>query len=167
MFFENDEYKFVTARFTDQEKTFIQTTWEDKQKNLHTHGIELDIDHPHYIQLLELISLDEIHENTVNHFREERKIFEEAVYAIAKRDGLIAEVLSEQSKNKYSALVDSVFVEYDEEKDKEDLFNLKLALFELDHVRKSSDRELKAKLRKAPSFIHAIGAAIEIYSTNP
>lgn len=166
MFFENDDYKFVTARFTDQEKKFIQTTWKDKKQDLHTYGIELNPEHPHYMQLLDLISLDEIHENTVNHFRKERQIFEEAVYTIAKRDGLIAEALTEQSKNKYETLVKSVFVEYDEEKDKEDLFNLKLALFELDQVRKSDNRELKAKLRKAPSFVHAIGAAIEIYSTN-
>lgn len=166
MFFENDDYKFVTARFTDQEKKFIQTTWKDKKQDLHTYGIELNPEHPHYMQLLDLISLDEIHENTVNHFRKERQIFEEAVYTIAKRDGLIAEALTEQSKNKYEALVKSVFVEYDEEKDKEDLFNLKLALFELDQVRKSDNRELKAKLRKAPSFVHAIGAAIEIYSTS-
>src|SRR6056300_1312699 len=155
MFFENDDYKFVTARFTDQEKKFIETTWKDKKQDLHTYGIELNPEHPHYMQLLELISLDEIHENTVNHFRKERQVFEEVVYAIAKRDGLIAEALTEQSKNKYEALVKSVFVEYDEEKDKEDLFNLKLALFELDQVRKSDNRELKAKLRKAPSFVHA------------
>jgi NADH dehydrogenase/NADH:ubiquinone oxidoreductase subunit G len=168
MFFESDDYIFVTARFTDQDKNFIQTTWQEKKQKskLHDYGIELNPEHPHYIQLLDLISLDEIHENTVNHFRKERESFEKAVYEIAKKDGLIAEALTEQSKNKYEALAKSVFVEYNEEEDKEDLFNLKLALFELDQVRKSDNRELKAKLRKAPSFVHAIGAAIEIYSTS-
>lgn len=168
MFFESDDYIFVTARFTDQDKKFIQTTWQEKKKKskLHYYGIELNLEHPHYIQLLDLISLDEIHENTVNWFRKERESFEKAVYEIAKKDGLIAEAITEQSKNKYEDLVKSIFVEYKEDEDKENLFNLKLALFELEQVRSSSNRELKAKLRKAPTFVDAIGAAIEIYSTS-
>ena len=59
-------------------------------------------------------------------------------------------------------IVEFVFGPFDPEKDKEKLFMFKLKLFEVDKIKKSTNRETKAKLRKAETIMEAIKSAVEI-----
>jgi len=62
----------------------------------------------------------------------------------------------------YETLISLLFKPFDEKEDKEKLFMTKLKLFEVDQIKKSSNRALKAELRKAPTIIDAIKIGLQI-----
>lgn len=158
-------YEYFTSHFVDREKTIIEVVWVDPKNpstSLTTEIIELDPEHPRYQELLQHVSLDELHENTVNKMREERADFERLVIDIAKRDGILSDLITSKD-NLHQTIVNSVFGDFDEVQDREKLFSLKLTLFEQDFVKSCEDRELKANLRIAPNFLETLKVAIEIY----
>ena len=55
-----------------------------------------------------------------------------------------------------------LFEDFDVEKQKEDLFIIKLAAFELDMVKSSNDRERKTKLRKAKTPLEVLTILLEM-----
>ena len=57
------------------------------------------------------------------------------------------------------------FFIYGESEDKEELFKLKLSLFN-DKIGKDADRQLKAKVRKAETVLQVLSAYNEIVSAN-
>ena len=52
--------------------------------------------------------------------------------------------------------MDTLFEPYDDDDMKEKLFLTKLRIFEMDIIKTSKDRETKAKLRKAKTFIDVV-----------
>ena len=66
------------------------------------------------------------------------------------------------NSNLYEALVDTLFEPFVEKDMKEKLFVMKLKLFEVEAIKSSKDRELKAKLRKSKDFLSAIKYATMI-----
>lgn len=158
-------YEYLTSHFIDLEKTIIEVVWVDPTNpstTMTNEVIQVDSTHPKYQELMEHVSLDEIHENTVNKMRQERADFEKLVIDIAKRDGILADLITSKD-NLYQAMVNSLFGEFDEVADREKLFSLKLTLFEQEFVKTCEDRELKASLRTAPNFLETLKIAIKIY----
>ena len=80
------------------------------------------------------------------------------VMRIAKRDGLVFDEIKLDTKF-YPAIVKAIF---EEDKNEDHLFALKLALFEIEKIRDSKDSELKKKLRQAKTKIEAFKTAFEI-----
>lgn len=158
-------YEYFTSHFVDRDKTLIEVIWVDPKNpltSLTSEVIQLDTEHPKYQELLQHVSLDEIHENTVNKMRQERADFEKLVIDIAKRDGILSDLITSKD-NLHQAIVNSVFGDFDEVADREKLFSLKLTLFEQAFVKACEDRELKASLRTAPNFLETLKVAIKIY----
>ena len=62
----------------------------------------------------------------------------------------------------YKALASSIFAPFNPDEDKEKLFMCKLQLFEVESIKKSTNRDLKTKLRKSQTILEAIKTAIEI-----
>ena len=54
---------------------------------------------------------------------------------------------------------------FDPEKDSDNLFALKISLFEIDKIKDAPNDNKKAKLRKSKTLIEALQAAFEIYNT--
>jgi len=159
-------YDYLTAHFTDQEKTQIATYWVDPTNPdaVIEESITMDDEHPVYQELLTHTTLDEIHENTVNNIREQRKAFEEMVMRIAKRDGLISDIITSENSI-YQVVANTIFQDFNVENDNaaEQLFSFKLTLFEQEWLKNHDDREGKAALRKANSYIEAMEIAIGLY----
>ena len=138
----------IKAYFANEERTVIEVLYTSLDfKETHSAIIEYDIKHPDCKALLEVVSLDDLHESTYQQKKEERKLFEEEAIKIAQKSGLVF----------YPVLVKAIF----EEPENEDhLFALKLALFEVEKIRDSKNEELKKKLRqsktKADCLINAI-----------
>ena len=112
------------------------------------------------------VTIDKLHERTVNRNREQRAIFEEQVVEIAKRDGLIydGDVIN---TDLYKMFVKTVFnSELTEKEVKEQLFMFKLALFELDKIKESDNREMKAALRKAETLPIALKIGCELFESD-
>ena len=155
-----------TAHFTNNERTEVEVLLFSEESTedhvvLIPFNIEAKAGDPDYEWLISKIDIDLIHENTFNKFRRENEEFRETIIATGKEMGLIFDNNGVNS-NLYEALVDTLFEPFVEEDMKEKLFVMKLKLFEVEAIKSSKDRELKAKLRKSKDFLSAIKYATMI-----
>jgi hypothetical protein len=152
---------FIDAYFIDSERQNIEilTTSEDKSKVFPT-IIPFD-ENNHMLQALKsVMSIDELHENTYKKKQTERKLFEEQVLNIAKKEGLLFNEQKLDTKF-YPTLVKAIV----ENQDNEDhLFALKLALFEVDKIRDSENTELKTNIRKGKTKVEVLLNALKLIS---
>ena len=153
------EDNYITAYFIDNERKNIEILLRnDDGVTVNPHIIEYDTKHPHCQELLKLCPLDVLHKNTYNKKIGEKKGFEDMVMRIAKRDGLVFDEMKLDTKF-YPTLVKAIF---EEDKNEDHLFALKLSLFEIEKIRNSKDSELKRKLRQAKTKIEALKIAFDI-----
>ena len=150
----------LKAYFVDENRTLIEVLYTSLDfKETHSAIIEYDTKHPDCQALLEVMSLDDLHESTYNQKKEERKVFEEEAIKIAKKSGLVFDMNRLDTKF-YPAMVKSIF----EESDNEDhLFALKLALFEVEKIRDSKNDDLKKKLRQSKTKSDCLLNALTIF----
>ena len=138
---------FISARYIDNDKKQVQVLYKKGDETLE-HVMEHNGEHPDWKELMSIVSIDDLHANTVAFIKNSQKDFREHVKRIAQADGLIQEVTAELSTKFYKELYD-MFYDYNEDKMKEKLFNLKLFVFEKDEVKNSQDTDTKAAMRKA------------------
>ena len=152
---------FVDAYFIDNERQNIEilATSEDKKQVFPT-IVPFDENNHMFQALKSRMSVDELHENTYKKKQEERKLFEEQVVRIAKKDGLVFDEYKLDTKF-YPTLVKAIV----ENQDNEDhLFALKLALFEVDKIRDSENTELKTNIRKGKTKVEVLLNALKLIS---
>ena len=155
-----------TAHFVNNERTEIEVLFlSEKSTNdnlvLIPYNIEAKDGDADYEWLISKIDIDQVHENTFNKFRKENEQYKENIVAVGKEMGLIFDNNGVNS-NLYEALVDTLFEPFIEKDMKEKLFVMKLKLFEVEAIKSSKNRELKAKLRKSKDFLSAIKYATMI-----
>jgi len=152
---------FINAYFIDGERKQIEilSTDEETGNKVIPTIIEYNMEHPWCQALFKIIDLDQLHETTYQKLQSERAEFEKTVIRIAKRDGLIASSNKADSKF-WNMVCDGIFNSDDD--DKESLFALKIALFELDFIKDSKDKEKKAALRKAKTPIEVLQVAFSM-----
>ena len=151
----------ISAYFIDNERQNIEviTTSEDGKKAIPT-IIPFDKNNHMFKELMSIITLDQLHEDTYNKKKEEKKQFEEMAMRIAKKSGILFDEKKIETKF-YPSLIKAIF----EDKENEDhLFALKLALFEVEEIRNSTDNENKQKLRQAKNKIEVLKIAFDLMS---
>jgi len=150
-----DGYEYVTSHFTNNERNVCEIIWKDAEEKLIATTCEANPDtDSQWRELLTITDIDTIHENTYKYIREQDNIFKNQVISIAKERGLLYDVDSINT-DMYKSLAKVIFDPYDEETDKEKLFMLKLQLFELEDIKNSPNRALKA-VSTSGAFQHAI-----------
>tara|TARA_E500000178_G_scaffold306676_1_gene319077 strand:+ start:632 stop:1111 length:480 start_codon:yes stop_codon:yes gene_type:complete len=151
----------IGAYFIDNDRQNIEilTTSEDKKQIIPT-IIPFDENNPSFKELTSVITVDDLHENTYQKKKQEQKIFETKVMEIAKKDGLLVDDTKIDSKY-YNKLVSAIFTDPDNE---DQLFALKIALFELEKIKDSKNNEMKKKLRQSKNKIDTLKVAFEIIS---
>lgn len=156
---------YVSAYFKDNDRRTIVSYWQDPEnpEALVEVVIEADEHDDEYKNLLEHVSLDQIHENTWSYIKDSEEAFKETVVEIAKERGWLVNMDDGGTSDFHKIIVDMIFDDYNEDIHKEKLFFLKLQLFEKEFIKSSTDKEAKKKIRRAPTPIEAIKAAIEIY----
>ena len=154
-------HEFVRAHFSNNERTIVEAFWTDGEVE-RVEYIEAKEGDQNWENLLTHISLEKLHEATYKQMHDQDMAFREDVIKIAKERGLIHDLTNLNDVETMKLIVDFIFGPFDPEKDKEKLFMFKLKLFEVDKIKKSSNREIKAKLRKAESLMDAIKATLEI-----
>ena len=108
--------------------------------------------------LKEVMSVDELHERTYQKKQEERKLFEEQIMRIAKKDGLALD-----GTNKPETLFPIVVKAICDDTNNEDhLFALKLALFEIDKIRDSDNQEIKTAIRQGTNKVEVLQNAFKL-----
>lgn len=165
-----DDHKVHFAHFTNDNKDTVRIEMVEPVLNAETDDDDVQLieytceakeGDPDFEALLKQVTIDDLHENTVNYIRQERDRFEQTVLQIA-HDNNIIQTLEPITSNIWESLVEILFEEFDVDKQKEQLFMLKLKLFELEPIKSSKDRAMKAKLRKATDFVDALKYALLI-----
>ena len=149
----------IGAYFIDSDRKNIEvlTTSEDKKQIIPT-IMPFDENNPSFKELTSVISVDDLHENTYQKRKDEQKIFETKVMEIAKKDGLLVDDTKIDS-NSYGKMVKAIF---EQGENSDQLFALKIALFEVELIRDSKNDELKKKLRQSKNKIDTLKVAFEI-----
>jgi len=161
------KFEYVTSRFTDNARTVCEVLWKNVDEKAENYESIVAVtcqasdSDELWRELISIVDIDTIHENTYNYIKEQDTIYKDQVIKIAKERGLIYDIDSINS-DVYKSLVEFTFSPFKEE-DKEKLFMLKLQLFELEPIKNSSDRAAKAAMRKAPDIITAFKHAIDIF----
>ena len=148
---------FVDAYFIDNERQNIEilATSEDKKQVFPT-IVPFDENNHMFQALKSKMSVDELHERTYNKKKEERKLFEEQLLRIAKKDGM---VIDELKTNNFPKLIKDII---EDEANEDHLFALKLALFEVEKITNSENTELKSAIRKAKTKPEVLLNALKI-----
>ena len=150
---------FLTAYFIDNERQNIeiQTTTRDK-KQVITNIIPFDEEDVKFKALQSVMNVDQLHESTYQKVKNERKLFEETVLRIAKKDGIVMDSAKIDTKF-YPKVIDALF---NDEENADHLFALKLAVFELEKVKDSQEEDLKKQIRQSKSKTEIIAKVCEI-----
>jgi len=157
-----DGHDFLTAHFTNNERTIVESLWVDPKTNeIREYTLEAVEGNEDWKALLNHIDIDTLHENTYKHIREQNQQFEDQVIRVAKERGMIYDIDSINT-DLYKAIIQYLFKPFNSEEDKEKLFMIKLQLFEVEEIKNNKNKDLKAKLRKSTTPLDAIKTAIEI-----
>lgn len=153
-------HTFVTAHFSNNERTLVEVVWEKDGKNVLQY-VEADDNSAAWKTLLSHIDVDGLHEKTYKNIRETQKAFEQTAIRIAKDQGILRDFQDKTVIN--DIVMEMLFNKDDTSESKNTLFVFKLKLFEQDFVKNCKNRKLKSSLRKSENIREAIKTAIEIF----
>jgi hypothetical protein len=156
-------YNLLTAHFSNNERITVEAYWcNDKGEDIQVEYTEAKEGDAAWEELLTHITIDQLHENTYKHIREQNDLFEEQVIKIGKERGLLYDINTDKGAV-LKVAAETIFREFNEEELKEYLFIHKLNLFENDVIKSSKDRTRKSAIRKAKTIVEATLAACELY----
>lgn len=164
-------YELVSAEYTNSEYNSIRAIWSDPNNTEAEDGselftesvIEVNDESPQYQELLELTTIDSMMQETYVNNQKRAIAFENMVIRNAKERGLVFDLDQGIDSNIYKAIVKALFSEFDPVAQKEQLFMLKMELFNVDFIKNVKDRVLKKELRQAPDLISTVEAACKIF----
>ena len=160
---------FYTAYFIDNERKNIEVLikQEDfKPGNLSVSSIIIpfNVENDKYKKLLEMCSLDQLHENTWEKKKIEREDYVMQVKKIAEEEGLIKQIVENVDSDFFILMFDFLLSNKQELIDR--LFNFKIHLFEQDIVKNCKDEDIKSNIRKAKTPIEAFKYFLQIWEEN-
>lgn len=160
------DHKFLNAYFTDEERTTVESLWEEESTGtVRSEIIEAKGGDVAWEDLLTHVDIDTLHEMTFKRIRALDNEYKDQVIAIAKERGMVYDIDSVNT-DVYKAIAATLFASFDPTEDKEKLFMFKLQLFEVEQIRDSKDKEGKKKIRQAKTMLTACQAAISVYLGN-
>jgi hypothetical protein len=112
--------------------------------------------------LLTHIDIDSLHEATYQQIKAQDLAFKDDVVRYAKKAGLVHDITNLYSVDAMKLIVQFLFGSFDEKADKEKLFMFKIKLFEVEAIKDSKKKALKAKLRRSKTMLDAMKTAIKI-----
>ena len=155
------EANYITAHFIDNERKNIEVILKDEEETkVYPYILEYNPDNPICKELLEICSLDQLHENTWEKKKVERKDFESMVKRVAQKDGLLKKIIESVDSEFMTLMMDFLLSGKQEHIDR--LFNFKIFLFEQDIV-KHAEENKKTAIRKAKTPLEALKLFIEIW----
>jgi len=157
---------YVSAAFIDAERKNIEVLLNmphTEEKTLTPHVIEADPKNAEYKALMKLVSEDQLHEMTWATKTAESEAFLAMARQVVAED-IKAEAIVEPevvlSKTQiYPTIVDTIFTNMENE---DHLFALKLALFQIQEIRESTDTATKTALRKGKNKIEVLQHAFNL-----
>ena len=147
--------KIFDVRYSNQEMNAVLILWGDDKDDLREHHLAVDMEDQQFRDLLKYVTWDEIEKRTQLANEVRRQEFRDAFNDYAKRSNAY---VTEESEQKIGSL--DLLFEFDESNEihKEQLFKLKLRMFEEEFVKNSKSKTAKAEVRKAKTPVQAIKA---------
>jgi hypothetical protein len=153
---------FITASFIDTERKNIEILLkDDEETKVYPYILEYNPDNPICKELLEICSLDQLHENTWQKKKDERRDFESMVKKVAVKEGFLKRIIENVDSDFFKLLMDFFLSDKQEHIDR--LFNFKIFLFEQDTVKNSKNEEVKTAIRKSKTPLEALDNFIIIW----
>ena len=148
---------FIEASFVDNERQNIEilARGEDGKTVIPT-VIPYDENNDMFKELMNIKTLDELHEDTHNKKKEESRLYIQQAIEFAKEEGLVAQ---KDKKDNALNVIEYITQDIDNE---DDLFALKLALFEVEDIRDSENVELKKVIRQSKTKAEVLLSALKI-----
>ena len=172
-----ENHTLMYARFMNNDRTTIVAEWSDNENPeiIRETYIVADESDVQFAKLLELIELDQIHENTIKFYKKANRDILKYMEKVAEishspllNEKPIIQISNNMSSDDMTAIMKNlpmlIFNPFDSEKYTESLFNLKLSVFELDFVKQSKKRKLKSEIRKAETPLQILNATMKIYN---
>ena len=139
----------------NDDRNIVQTEWgENGTEKIRSYIFHATEDNHWWNELLKYISIDEIQENTFTRIKTERAEFENLVMSIANSEGLNAAALKGNANDAIDFVADWITATYNDEQ----IFKIKLRLFEQDRVKQSKDTAKKSAMRKAKTVMEILEA---------
>lgn len=148
--------ELTDAYFVNNERTTLEAHWKDKDGE-YMQVINAEPGEPDWEEVLTHWDEDTIHARTFKYIKAQRQDFEAVVRQIAEAEGL----LTEHDLTIRAQIIENIIKDDPEEQDSDELFKFKLSVFELDYIKQSTNRGLKAKLRKADTILGVIECILE------
>ena len=156
---------YLTAIFIDNERKNIEVLLKsDDGKAVNPFILEYDPNNSICKELLSVVTLDQLHENTYIKKQEERKQFEKVVKKVAQKEGLLKKIIENVDSDFFKLLMDFLLSNKQEHIDR--LFNFKIFLFEQDIVKNCKNEDLKTAIRKSKTPLEALDNFIIIWKEN-
>ena len=153
---------YITASFIDSERKNIDVLLKsDDGKAVNPFILEYDPNNSICKELLSVVTLDQLHENTYIKKQEERKQFEKVVKKVAQKEGLLKKIIENVDSDFFKLLFDFLLSSKQEHIDR--LFNFKIFLFEQDIVKNCKDEDLKTAIRKSKTPLEALDKFLIIW----
>ena len=153
---------FVSAHFIDQDRKNLEVLLNmdhTGEKELTPLVIEADETQADFGALMELTTMDTLHEETWAVKKAESEAFIATAKAVLADSGVLDQEVQLSKTKLFPTLVENIFTNMENE---DHLFALKLALFELPEIRESDNVEAKTALRKGTNKIDILKHAFEI-----
>ena len=135
--------------------------------HLEEHAIQASDNDIFWRQLLDLpgMSIDKIHENTDAYLKQQQHDFEAELEHLAELKGMrLVPIDSIQDDTQFGWFINKVLRTTDDTKEdeKETLFLYKIAIFESEIIKESTNRKLKTELRRAKNILECTKIACEL-----
>ena len=143
----------IEAIFIDEEATGVRITFQNDEKETVQEVCTVDPSIPMFQDLMKLTTLEEIDEDTIEHTKnriEEWKQFEAFKENFNAPPQPVIQV--DDADWNLDSLLDTITTNFT----KEDLFTLKLKIFETEAVKNSKDRETRSLIRRAETPLDAL-----------
>ena len=150
-----ENHTLRSARFTNNIRSTIVAEWVDDNNPsiIRESYMTVDENSVKFKKLLEIYTLDQIEEATVEYGKQMQKRIADFHQQLIDSGQVSTSTVEENSDNtNYDKLFDFIF-KFNPEYHDEGLFNMKLAVFEIEEISDCEDLELKESIRTAETPI--------------
>lgn len=146
--------KIIEAYYTDANNTTVEVIYKEGEKAIN-HYLSTDMSHPDFKDLIKEYPVTKIADTTISRNKEAYRQLDRVVEAKLKQK------IEDKPMQNFDSVMEFV-INYDPKKQAEQLFSLKLKIFEKDVVKDSNDNDTKTVIRQAKTPLDVLLAYKEI-----
>lgn len=150
--------KIIEAYYTDANNTTVEVIYKEGEKAIN-HYLSTDMSHPDFKDLIKEYPVTKIADTTISRNKEAYKQLNRVVEAKLKQK------IEDKPMQNFDSVMEFV-INYDPKKQAEQLFSLKLKIFEKDMIKDSNDNDTKTAIRQAKTPLDVLLAYREILEKN-